>query len=169
MAEEPTLPRLPSVSWDPERQTFNNTRKRVRDGSATAPFANSSDPAVFSSDDDPSLENYAQGRHRKKRYIGSWYQQQPASSESSMSEQSRTLPKGKRNFERHFDSGVWMGSDGSTDIDNDMILELAQHAQSKLPTLIVQRPKIEISEAEQEARGVVQHAIEDGTEHIQLM
>ena len=114
MAEEPTLPKLPAVSWDFETETFNNTRKRARNrGEPSAPpnFTNSSDPAVFSSDDDPQLENYTQGRHRKKRYIGSWFQQNLASSDSTFGESVQPAPKANRTLERQFDSGVWMGSE----------------------------------------------------------
>ena len=102
MSDEPTLPRIPpSKAAD---AIFGPARKRVRldllDGSGARHlsaqqllFNNSSDPAVFSSDDDPALDNYAPpdptsgatvgGRLRKKkRYVGAWFAQHPESTDS---------------------------------------------------------------------------------------
>ncbi|KAK9423725.1 hypothetical protein SUNI508_13918 [Seiridium unicorne] len=173
MAEEPSLPRFPSVSWNSGTQSFNNTRKRVRgDGHESAAesqlFANSSDPAMFSSDDDPHLENYTQGgRHRKKRYVGSWFQQQPASGDSAFSEENKQpRPKGKRTFERTFDSGVWMGSDGSTDLELEEPLGLP--TTPRLPQLIVSRQTAGRPAAEELARDKIFDAIDNGKEDIDL-
>ncbi|KAG7138509.1 hypothetical protein HYQ45_004381 [Verticillium longisporum] len=70
MADEPSLPRLPAISWNEHTQSFsNNPRKRGRarrSSNATPLFNNSSDPAVFSSDDDPALDNYVEGRRKKR-------------------------------------------------------------------------------------------------------
>ncbi|KAI8966517.1 hypothetical protein F5Y11DRAFT_159323 [Daldinia sp. FL1419] len=166
--EEPTLPMLPAVSWDSHTQTFTNTRKRARDQSLAPPvYTNSSDPAVFSSDDDPHVENYTQGRHRKKRYVGSWFQQHPASSDSTFSEVVRPLPKAKRTFERQFDSGVWMGSDNSVDTDDDTVTEMGIIG-SKLPQIRHVRPIPAISPSEATARRVIQDAIDSGRTAIDL-
>ncbi|KAL7621490.1 hypothetical protein AAE478_008813 [Parahypoxylon ruwenzoriense] len=169
MAEEPTLPKLPAVSWNFETQTFTNTRKRARDGASAQPlFNNSSDPAVFSSDDDPHIENYTQGRHRKKRYVGSWFQQHPTSSDSTFSEAVRPLPKTKkRTFERQFDSGVWMGSDSSVDIE-DGATHMNIPAESKLPQLRHARPMAPLSPRESAIRNAIQDAIDRGIEKIDL-
>ncbi|OTA93183.1 hypothetical protein M434DRAFT_40095, partial [Hypoxylon sp. CO27-5] len=167
-AEEPTLPKLPTVSWDFETQTFANTRKRARDGQPSLPvFANSSDPAVFSSDDDPGVENYAQGRHRKKRYVGSWFQQHPTSSDSTFSEISRPLPKTRRTFKRQLDSGVWMGSDNSVDTEDDTTSDIKLPTEPKLQ-LKHARPAIVISPSEATAREVIQRAIDTGSQVIDL-
>ncbi|KAH8662232.1 hypothetical protein BX600DRAFT_465900 [Xylariales sp. PMI_506] len=176
MADEPTLPRLPSVSWNADTQSFNNTRKRVRGddpapaaaAAAAALFSNSSDPAVFSSDDDPNLENYTQGRRRKKRYVGSWFQQQPASSDSAFSEETRPKPMKKRTLERQFDSGVWMGSDSSLDTDEAGLLEMPPPAACRLPQLNVSRMAAMVSAAEEAAKEKILRAIEDGDEDIDL-
>ncbi|OTB00017.1 hypothetical protein M426DRAFT_15907 [Hypoxylon sp. CI-4A] len=172
MDEEPTLPKLPSVSWDQETQSFANTRKRARDQSLPPPpiFTNSSDPAIFSSDDDPQLENYTQGRHRKKRYVGSWFQQHPASSDSTFSEAPQPLPKAKsqRTFKRQFDSGVWMGSDISIDTEDDQDQDIKTPAESKLPQLRHARPVMSIPPGEAVAREVVGKAIYDGTPTVDL-
>lgn len=172
MAEEPSLPRFPAVSWNSGTQSFDNTRKRARDGGhEPAPahfFNNSSDPAMFSSDDDPSLENYTQGeRHRKKRYVGSWFQQQPASGDSAFSEETKLpKPKGKRTFQRTVDSGVWMGSDGSSDLELDDALPIP--TTSRLPQLNQSRQHFAVSRAEEQARDKILGAVENGEEDIDL-
>ncbi|KAI1821416.1 hypothetical protein F4861DRAFT_469183 [Xylaria intraflava] len=133
--EEPDLPVLPKVSWDSHTQTFANTRKRNRTGVSTQLSSNSSDPAVFSSDDDPHVDNYVDGRHRKKRYVGSWFQQRPASSDSTFSEAVGPQPKPNRAFERQQDSGVWMGSDISVDADEAFTTEMEHLSEPRLPQL----------------------------------
>ncbi|ORY55305.1 uncharacterized protein BCR38DRAFT_321198, partial [Pseudomassariella vexata] len=169
MAEEPTLPHMPAVSWDAETQTVNHggTRKRGRGGAALSSiFSNSSDPAVFSSDDDPHVDNYTQGHRCKKRYVGSWYQQHPAGSGDSTfgNEGPKPISKSKRTLERHFDSGVWMGSDMSTDIED--AIEIQQPATNRLPQPNTARPTI--SAAEQSARQRITAAIEHGQEDVDL-
>ncbi|KAI0017871.1 hypothetical protein F4780DRAFT_564540 [Xylariomycetidae sp. FL0641] len=173
MAEEPALPRLPTVAWDAETQSFANTRKRGRNSiTAQSLHSNSSDPAVFSSDDDPHVDNYANGRHRKKRYVGSWYQQQPASSDSAFSDDRRSQPKAKRTLERQVDSGVWMGSDSSIDIEDESFAELLKPAQPKLPSLRrpLDRGKLPSANpsTEDAVRKKIQTAIDNGDEVIDL-
>ncbi|KAI1103234.1 hypothetical protein F4804DRAFT_237928 [Jackrogersella minutella] len=169
MDEEPTLPKLPAVSWDSETQTFNNTRKRARDQPFAPPaFSYSSDPAIFSSDDDPNVENYTEGRHRKKRYIGSWFQQHPTSSDSTFSELPRPLPKSKRTLKRQFDSGVWMGSDNSVDTEDDTILDIKDSAEPKPSKLRHALPISTISSSEIAAREVIQRAIDYGAPTVDL-
>lgn len=116
--EEPTLPnpiRANSIGTALGETDRNPVRKRVRDSSPAPAF--SSDPALFSSDDDPSADNYTTKR-QKKKYRGPWFSQQPASDPCSESHDTQ-LPKGKkRTLKRQFDSGVWMGSD-STEGDDD--------------------------------------------------
>ncbi|KAG8670000.1 hypothetical protein FPOAC2_09343 [Fusarium poae] len=164
MSEELTLPPLPAVSWDEQSQTFsNNPRKRVRNaGSKHAPpsgFNNSSDPAIFSSDDDPALDNYVEGR-RKKRYIGSWFQQHPTSSDSTFSE--IHVPKQRRPWTRQADSGVFLGSDGNE--SEDMLEPVPENPKPRLPQLdrVVRR----VSRAEQVARDKVRTCLETGEETV---
>ncbi|KAI1425187.1 hypothetical protein F5Y12DRAFT_714515 [Xylaria sp. FL1777] len=167
MSEEPTLPSLPKVSWDSHTQTFTNTRKRRRDGATTQPlFSNSSDPAVFSSDDDPHVDNYINGRHRKKRYVGSWFQQMPTSSDSTFSEAVEPQPKPKRTFERQWDSGVWMGSDGSVDVDEEFAME--PPLESKLPQLRNPRPTPSAAPEDKVVYTIIYTAIEEGNPDIDL-
>ncbi|KAF5024103.1 hypothetical protein F66182_3847 [Fusarium sp. NRRL 66182] len=163
-SEEPSLPPLPAVSWDENSQSFsNNPRKRVRyAGSKHAPssaFNNSSDPAVFSSDDDPALDNYVEGR-RKKRYIGSWFQQHPTSSDSTFSE--IPVPKQRRPWTRQADSGVFLGSDGN---ESDDVLEAIPEApRPRLPQL--NRAVCRVSKAEQVARDKVRACLDAGDETV---
>lgn len=74
----------------------------------------SSDPAFFSSDDIPSssLENYNNNKNaekpansKKRRYRGTWW-----------GEKAIGAKRKRADFreKRHLDSGVWMGSDGSS-------------------------------------------------------
>ncbi|CAM1506262.1 Fc.00g059030.m01.CDS01 [Cosmosporella sp. VM-42] len=165
MSEEPSLPRLPSVSWDEQSQSFShNPRKRVRpQADAPSPGYNSSDPAIFSSDDDPALDNYVEGR-RKKRYIGSWFQQHPTSSDSTFSE---TLhipkPKQRRVWTRQADSGVFLGSDGNE--SEDMMDHPEISTRPKLPQLD-RKPIRSVSKVEQAARDKIRVCLEKGEETI---
>ncbi|OLN96689.1 Leucine-rich repeat-containing protein 57 [Colletotrichum chlorophyti] len=172
MADEPTLPRLsPSISWNAQTERFSNNPKKRRynfKSHSVAPpsWSNSSDPAVFSSDDDPGLDNYIEGR-RKKRYVGSWFHQQPASSDSATGEPRPAL-RGKRTFKRDLDSGVWMGSDSTDGDESIMIPELP--TQSRLPQLNrtpVRRRNV-ISSEELEARERIQQCLDSGNEYIDL-
>ncbi|KAI0551464.1 hypothetical protein F4679DRAFT_572344 [Xylaria curta] len=166
MAEEPTLPSLPKVSWDAHTQSFTNTRKR---GAPSQPhFTNSSDPAIFSSDDDPHVDNYSNGPRRKKRYVGSWFQQMPTSSDSTFSEAVGPQPKRKRAFERQWDSGVWMGSDGSVELDEDFTLGMEPSPESKLPQLQNAPPHPSVTPEEQVVRDKIDAAIEEGNPEIDL-
>ncbi|KAF4985628.1 hypothetical protein FDECE_16432 [Fusarium decemcellulare] len=167
-SEEPSLPRLPAVSWDEHSQTFsNNPRKRVRNPAvkhAPSPaFNGSSDPAIFSSDDDPALDNYVEGR-RKKRYIGSWFQQHPTSSDSTFGEPLEPLhvPKKRRAWTRQADSGVYLGSDGNE--SDDVMDHVPEPAKPRLPQLdrVVRR----VSKAEQVARDKVRACLEQGEETV---
>ncbi|KEY73148.1 hypothetical protein S7711_04896 [Stachybotrys chartarum IBT 7711] len=145
MSEEPTLPPLPAISWDEQSQSFgNSSRKRARAqiaGGASSTF-NSSDPAVFSSDDDPGLDNYVEGR-RKKRYIGSWFQQHPASNDSALGECPGPAigPHPKREFSRQVDSGVFLGSDGA---ESDVFENVEVPVRTRLQ--LDRRPQISSTE-----------------------
>lgn len=166
MADEPSLPRLPAVAWDEHSQSFsNNLRKRVRNPrsrNSASLACNSSDPAVFSSDDDPGLDNYVEGR-RKKRYVGSWFQQHPESSDSTFSEGIVVPKQSKRTLARQVDSGVFLGSDGTD--GEDMMDALDIPVRSKLPQLD-QRPVPRVSEVELVAREKIRVCIEQGDETI---
>ncbi|KAL5330760.1 hypothetical protein ACEPPN_000281 [Leptodophora sp. 'Broadleaf-Isolate-01'] len=111
MSEDFPLPRL---AWNPATESFSKgaPRKRVR---SSPPV--SSDP-IFSGDEDPSADNYTQER-RKRKYRGPWYRQRPEPDSGSQELNELDHHKKKRPFERQFDSGVFMGSDG-TDMGEGM-------------------------------------------------
>ncbi|KAK4155332.1 hypothetical protein C8A00DRAFT_42051 [Chaetomidium leptoderma] len=173
MADEPTLPPLDS-------------RKRGRNmGPPPSNSSPSSDPAFFSSDDDPALDNYQAHGRRKKRYVGAWFDQQPASSDSAVGEETRpTYPPPRRNrgppqpqkreFKRQLDSGVWMGTDGAlTDTDDSFDLEPAAarfplappRAQPSVP-LSPARPRF--TSQEQEVQKTIRFCVDNGSEQVDL-
>jgi hypothetical protein len=161
MTDELPLPRL---TWDPLSQSFSKNRKRTRLSSPPV----SSDPPIFSSDDgDTGAENYTQER-RKKKYRGPWYRQTPA--DAGNESQEHELPKRtKRTFERQFDSGVFMGSDG-TDIESSMEEELASTLPEKLPPRqprVIQIAK-PMPSPEELAKGQIERCLEEGVEAIDL-
>lgn len=108
MADEPTLPNLPlAVNYEPFPDS-PRPQKRVRLHSTSPPI--SSDPPFFSSDDDPSAENYTGANGRlKRKFRGPWYSQKPEDSNER---------KARGTLQRQFDSAVWLGSD-STEEDDD--------------------------------------------------
>lgn len=162
MADEPSLPRLPS---NPAIESFSNNRphKRVR---LSSPPVISSDPPVFSSDDDPSAENYTRER-RKKKYRGPWFHQKPA---SDAGDDEQKLGRGKRKFERQFDSGVFMGSDGTemSDVVEDMEPELGTLPEGLSHASVPPISQLSISPEEERAQELIQGYLEDGNENIDL-
>ncbi|UKZ72005.1 uncharacterized protein TrAtP1_012942 [Trichoderma atroviride] len=162
MSDEPSLPQLPAVSWDEQYQSFSfNPRKRGRNnyqtGYSSPLLFNSSDPAVFSSDDDPGLDNYVEGRP-KKRYVGTWFQQHPATDGNAPN----TLQQTRRTLTRDYDSGVFLGSDVTTDADCGSDLDCL-----KIPS----RPRLQpirLSYAEMAARRKIEDCIDRGVESVDL-
>lgn len=71
-ADEPTLPQLPALARDPAPQDASKRKRRYPFRPPSAEGVPSSDIGVFSSDDDPALDNYVQAR-QKRRYRGTWY------------------------------------------------------------------------------------------------
>ncbi|PBP24399.1 leucine Rich Repeat family protein [Diplocarpon rosae] len=164
MADDLPLPRL---AWNAATESFsqNTARKRIRLSSPPA----SSDPAIFSSDDDPSAENYTtQERRGKRKYRGPWYMQRPAEPEAETQESIKAeARKTKRPFERQFDSGVFMGSDG-TDMDDEIEVSNAAISLS-LPQIQPQALQIaRQSDPENAARRHIELCLEEGTESIDL-
>ena len=165
MDEELSLPRL---AWDPVTESFRNNRaqKRVRSSSPLV----SSDPPMFSSDDDPSAENYTAER-RKKKYRGPWYHQQPTSDSGSQDSLKRDdSRKGRRTLQRQFDSGVFMGSDG-TDVEEttdesepgNRLLNSTLPLRQSRATQTARRPS-----AEELAQSQIADCLETGNENIDL-
>jgi hypothetical protein len=173
MADEPTLPRLP-----PPLLRKGRKRRRVDYGSASVPNT-SSDPAVFSGDEDPALDNYMHTDRRKKRYVGAWFDQHPASSDLAIGDDMRRSmlpPPPPRQLRRQLDSGVWMGQDDSTDNDDFPEPELRPSkivtpskisAPPMTPSPIsVQRSRYTASE--RHAQRIIQECIDEGKEEVDL-
>jgi hypothetical protein len=101
--DELELPPLPSSEAPPRKYSRSLlSRKRSRLDYEPEP-ATSSDPALFSSDDPaPSAEHYS-AKRRKDKWQGTWW------GERLRGEKERV----KRQFERNYDSGIWMGSEGT--------------------------------------------------------
>jgi hypothetical protein len=154
---------LPRLAWDPNTESFSKTRKRVRLSSPPI----SSDPAIFSSDDDPSADNYHTQERRKKKFRGPWYRQRPAPDEGSQDSLEESK-RSKRKLERQFDSGVFMGSDG-TDIDEST--EELVSGDSGPTSLPLRQPRViekAVTTPEELARSQIQRCLEDGDESIDL-
>lgn len=108
MADESALPKLPLTPAEDLFLSNPRPEKRVRIHNSSPPI--SSDPPFFSSDDDPSAENYLGSNGRQKRkFRGPWYNQEPDNSDER---------KPKRTLQRKFDSGIWLGSDSTEDEDD---------------------------------------------------
>ncbi|KAK4229565.1 hypothetical protein QBC38DRAFT_359315 [Podospora fimiseda] len=110
MADEPTLPALPKLRHHPLSE--ESRRKHPRHAPPSLP-STSSDPAFFSSDDDPALDNYEEQGRRKKRYKGSWFDQQPALSSDSFMDDDPSYEQ-QQHLKREFlklDSGIYMSGD----------------------------------------------------------
>ncbi|PHH76564.1 hypothetical protein CDD80_1425 [Ophiocordyceps camponoti-rufipedis] len=152
MAEEPSLPQLPD-------SVTSNSRKRGHMSSLNVSDA-SSDPALFSSDDDPGLDNYVEGR-RKRRYLGSWFHQRPVSPDSAV-DVIKMPPPQRRALTRHPDSGVFLGSDGSDSSDLPDFQCIPPRARLPLPAR-------KISPAEELAREKIRACVESGTQDVDLV
>ncbi|KAH7316725.1 hypothetical protein B0I35DRAFT_261940 [Stachybotrys elegans] len=161
MSEEPSLPRLPPNTPSLSNKPLKRTRAQWHGPSQAF---NSSDPAFFSSDDDPGLDNYTEGR-RKKRYVGSWFQQQPASADSTFGDVTIQVigPKPKRTLARQVDSGVYLGSDG---VESDIEIPDMIPAQSRLPQL-EQRPRpARITSTEAKLQAIIRECIDAEKETV---
>ncbi|KAL6866762.1 hypothetical protein J3F83DRAFT_741050 [Trichoderma novae-zelandiae] len=155
--EPPSSPRLPAFAFQ--------SRKRSHVSPQSLRF-NSSDPAVFSSDDDPGLDNYVEGR-RKKRYVGSWFQQHLDSVDPTFDHgaaRGSAVPT-KRSLKRDLDSGIFLGSD-ATD-GEDFVEGLEAPAVPRLPH-IAPRTVPRLSQPEIVARQKIQECIDRGNEMVDL-
>ncbi|KAK1837104.1 CCR4-NOT transcription complex subunit 6-like-B [Podospora conica] len=185
MADEPTLPTLTGAPWSTAAPQGLSSLTRPR-GARRFPrefvspaYTDSSDPPVFSSDDSPALDNYSSGGRRKKRYVGPWFEQQPAlSSDASMDSgigedaESRMLRPSKRRaaptehrsprkFKRQMDSGVWLARGDLSSTDNEDIEMTPPPAR-----LVLTRPSLSVEE--REAQDLVRRCQNDGNECVDL-
>ena len=107
MPRDPSLPPL--------------TRKRSR--LAYEP-ATSSDPALFSSDEAaPSAEHYS-AKRTKDKWRGTWW------GDRLKGESARK----KRQFKRNYDSGIFMGSEGTdSSLDDELLRDQSIHTTTSAP------------------------------------
>lgn len=116
---EPRAKRIPALI---RLGSSNGSRKRsheLEEDAASSHLHTSSDPALFSSDDNPDVENYLGVKRRKKKtYAGTWWGEKERTTRSeSEASSSGAVERIKRKFTRNFDSGVFMASDDSTSAD----------------------------------------------------
>lgn len=157
--EEPTLPSMRSANDDDQEEPLPSLPYPKRKRSvASHLFSDSSDVPVFSSDDDPAAENYAQGRRTKKRFVGPWFtsSQPNAPIASASASKKRTL--------QQVDSGVFMGSDASID---DILDHIPPPSKSRLPGLKHKQPAQPPS-PEALARSRIKACLDLGQEVIDL-
>lgn len=157
--EEPTLPEYPSrndLGYEDSQPQPLSKRKRSY---ASHMFSDSSEPAIFSSDNDPAAENYFQGPRQKKQYRGTWDDQQPIDATSGQSSAAR----GKRKFERQVDSGVFMGSD---DLDPDFPPPPAASRMPQFNSISSQRSNLDAPESR--ALRIIRQCVDGGRLNVDL-
>lgn len=112
--ELPPQPQQPVARPRPSLLTRKRTLDEYHDDHL--PSAASSDPALFSGDEAiPGAEDYSQKR-KKKMYTGSWWNHRVKANKDDK----------KREFRRNFDSGIFMGSEGSEPLSSDSIGSLEE-------------------------------------------
>ena len=110
--EDMSFPGLPPLPAPLSRPT--SYRKRSFDEYREA----SSDPALFSSDGpEPSVENYERAQ-RKRQHQRAWYEEPEYPYPQRPGVQGVARRK-RKPFERNFDSGIYMGSDDSSNLEPD--------------------------------------------------
>ncbi|KAH9436849.1 hypothetical protein MCOR27_003393 [Pyricularia oryzae] len=172
---QPSLPSFPAL---------NNPRLRFNQAPPAHLFTDSSEPAAFSSDDDPSLESYSHHGRRKKRRIGSWFHQSsqqqlssdppfPEFVEGAASRPKAIAPGAPRQLRRDMDSGVWLASDDT--VDKTIVPDEPTAAQAPSPLV----PRVasglhrcasirNISPEESLAQKIIQDCIEEGDEDVNI-
>lgn len=116
------LSRVPFGRVTSKKRPFaaSATTTAVEDDDLAAAFNTSSDPAVFSSEETPDLENYSGSKRRKKKvYSGTWWGRLRSTDRICAN---KSQARGQRRFERNLDSGIFMGDDSSgPDLSSDPI------------------------------------------------
>lgn len=111
--DEVELPPLPASQASPRKYSLSLLRRKRSRSEYELEPATSSDPALFSSDEPaPSAELYS-AKRRKDKWRGTWW------GERLRAEAARE----KRLFKRSYDSGIWMGSEGTESSLEDEFLD----------------------------------------------
>lgn len=117
---EPRVKKIPALV---RLGSSNGSRKRLHEledeDTVSSLIHTSSDPALFSSDENADVENYLGAKRRKKKtYAGTWWGEKQKMNASGSDTSSRgVVDRVKRKFTRNFDSGVFMASDDSVSAD----------------------------------------------------
>ena len=161
MAEEPSLPDLPP--YGPSKKAVfgrSSPRKHARFHSSSVHF--SSDPPLFSSDDDPGLDNYAdpQRRHKRRYRVGPYSQVHPLTFSENNEDHGP-----KRKLQRIVDSGVFLASDGTEDDTDIEFLKRPKSTTSHIT--LVARPSRNLPTKEPSIDNKVRKHIEDCLENGQ--
>ena len=111
---------------------------------------------TLTGDDDPSVDNYTRGR-RKRQFRGPWYDHQPTTDGN----------KKQRSFKRQYDSGVFLGSDG-TDMDEGMEESESVYANLSLRQWGSSQNTVkQESTPEDHVRDLIELCLETGNETIE--
>lgn len=160
-------------------------RKRTRSDYDDEPTT-SSDPALFSSDEQaPDAEQYVSEKRKKRVYTGSWWDRHPAKEGSRKSGRNRE-------FTRNFDSGIFMGSESEEPLSSDSFTledELLrdqeksngkdqQHFPLRLPdmehhenesrTKLAPKPPVPMPPEHVEVCEIVRQSLDQGKEDVDL-
>ena len=166
-------PSLPAPVAEPDLDESWTSRKRVLEREPSS----SSDPPLFSSDDQPAsnVEDSLAVGQRKRQYRGTWWDAAASHPQG---------PRKRRNFTRNLDSGVWLGSEDS-EASLDGQVQVASQAGS-LPAIEPSRrarwgeappSRIPVGvdpaawdpvQRERYAERRVQQCLEDGLERVDL-
>ena len=111
--DEVELPPLPASQASPRKYSLSLLRRKRSRSEYELEPATSSDPALFSSDEPaPSAELYS-AKRRKDNWRGTWWGERLRAEAA----------KEKRLFKRSYDSGIWMGSEGTESSLEDEFLD----------------------------------------------
>ena len=151
-----------------------------------AGITNSSDPAVFSSDDhvSGSLDDYTSKR-RKYQWKGTWWGERTKRLSGSRHRM-------QREFKRNYDSGIFMGSETTeSSLDEEFLDDIRRTQDDRLPESLVDEtpasnlgPEVEPSSSQnglpvartapvrnpisERVRNIVYQCLDDGNESIDL-
>ena len=139
--EDPELPPLPQQSASRSRPAVLTRKRTLEDYNDDIPMsAASSDPALFSGDENvPGAEDYSIKR-KKKVYSGSWFNHRMKANREDK----------EREFQRNYDSGIFMGSENSEPPSSDSIGSLEDeliHDQRKMELDLQTTPKAQASKS----------------------
>ncbi len=169
---EPDLPPLPSSRSELPRLSRKRTHQEFE-------INTSSDPALFSSDDYLAAAEDYSGKRHKKKWEGTWWGQRLGTT--------TTRRTSTRTFKRNYDSGIFMGSDGTdTSLDAFLADEAATEENAAKPPCAssptseshilstIQHPLLNPAQPDRDSPGLyqaradIQRCLEEGAENVDL-